>query len=478
MTMAKIRQLWNSPTLMTWASLCVRIGGLAVLLPIVLPRLEAREVLVWQMLSTITLLTAWTDFGFSPTFARVIAFARGGGRLTNLHMPPSARRRLVAPDGELSLGAVIAAQHRVYRRIILLAMILAAVGGTLALLRPVSALADPNQGWLAWIVTMVSSLFMLLNGAVTSVLTGFDRVADTRRRDAIVGAFQLTTAAIVALAGGKLLAIVSVYSVWLVLLYILNRQQARALGATPPKLHEAAEGDILTAVWPAAWRSGVGILMSAGIIQASGLVYAQFATPAAAAAYLLALRAMTAASQISQAPFYSKLPALAQLRAKQRNDDLLRLATRGMVLAQWAFVAAALGVVFVAPSLLRLIGSSVSLPGFSMLALLSAAFFAERYSAMHIQLYSLTNHIVWHIANGATGLLMIGFFFALRPFIGELAIPAAMLVAYGGFCAWYASRLSLKSLQVGRWDFEWRTTAAPMLVLITGLAIGAAIRAG
>lgn len=469
--MARLRRLWDSPTLMTWASLGVRIGGLAILLPIVLPRLTAPEVLVWQMLSTITLLTTWADFGFSPTFARVIAFARGGGGLADLHMPPAARNRLSAADSQVTVGAVIAAQRRIYLRLIVAAMTLAAVGGTLTLLRPVSSLSDPTQGWLAWLFTLGSSILLLLNGAATTVVTGFDRVADTRRRDAVIGGLQLTAAALVALAGGKLVAIVVCYSVWLLPLYILNWRQARTLGGVAPRTQVDGEGDVLIAIWPAAWRSGVGILMSAGIIQASGLVYAQFATPAAAAAYLLAMRAMTAASQISQAPFYSKLPALAQLRAARRNDDLLKLAIRGMVLAQWSFVVGVLGVMFVAPYLLQLIGSSVSLPGFAMLALLSAAFFAERYSSMHIQIYSLTNHIVWHIANGVTGLLMIGLYLALRPFIGELAMPGAMLGAYGGFCAWYASRLSLKSLQIKRANFELRTTAGPLLVLLSAFVV-------
>jgi len=462
---------------MTWASLGVRIGGLAVLLPIVLPRLAAPEVLVWQMLSTITLLTTWADFGFSPTFARVIAFARGGGNLADLHMPLASRKRLHEPDCQLSVGAVIAAQRQVYRRLIVGAMILAAIGGTTTLLRPVSSLSDPAQGWIAWMLTLGSCLLQLLNGAATAVVTGFDRVADTRRRDAVLGALQLTTAALVALAGGKLVAIVSCYLVWQIPLYLLNWWQARGLSAVAPETVADRERDVLIAIWPAAWRSGVGILMSAGIIQASGLVYAQFATPAAAAAYLLAMRAITAASQISQAPFYSKLPALARLRAERRNDDLLKLATRGMVLAQWSFVVGALGVMFVAPYLLHMIGSSVSLPGFTMLALLSAAFFVERYSSMHIQLYSLTNHIVWHIANGVTGLLMIALFLVLRPLIGELAMPAAMLGAYGGFCAWFASRLSLRSLQINRASFEWRTTAGPTVILLSAIIFGALLRA-
>lgn len=471
-----IRAVWMSPTLMIWASLAVRIGGLALLLPVVLVRLKASEVLVWQMLSTITLLTSWADFGFSPTFARVIAFTRGGGRLADLHMPEAVRRRLAGRMGALGLHAVLATQRQVYRRLIAGAVLLAAIGGTAALIRPVAAMDRPIEGWIAWLITLGSTTIILLNGSLVSVLTGFDRIADTRRRDAVVGALQLTSAALVTLAGGGVAAVVACYSIWLVPLYLQNRRHARRLAVTPGDAESASQADVLAAVWPAAWRSGVGILMSAGVIQASGLIYAQYAPAATAAAYLLALRAMSAASQLSQAPFYSKLPSLAQLRGERRHDALIKLAERGMALAEWAFVLAALGVVFVAPRLLELIGSSVRLPGFPMMALLTMAFFVERYSAMHLQLYSLTNHIVWHIANGVTGALMIVLFLVLRPLVGDLAMPGAMLLAYGGFCAWYTSRLSFRALAVPRWSFERRTSVGPAALMISALAAFALAR--
>jgi len=53
---------------MTWASLAVRIGGLAVLLQVVQIRLPAPEVLVWQILSTIIVLETLADFGANAGF--------------------------------------------------------------------------------------------------------------------------------------------------------------------------------------------------------------------------------------------------------------------------------------------------------------------------------------------------------------------------------------------------------------------------
>ena len=117
-----------------------------------------------------------------------------------------------------------------------------------------------------------------------------------------------------------------------------------------------------------------------------------------------------------------------------------------------------------------MIGSSVAFPDPKVSLVLVAAFFVERYCAMHIQIYSLTHHIIWHIMNGVTGVLMIVFGVALFPLMGQIALPLAMLLGYGSAFAWYGSRLSLASLDVKRWTFERRTTFLPLASLIASLA--------
>ncbi|MCX5515489.1 polysaccharide biosynthesis protein [Kaistia algarum] len=472
-----VERVWHSPTLTTWLSLGIRLGGLAVMLPLVLTHLATPEVLVWQMLSTITMMVLWVDFGFGPTFARVIAFARGGGTRADLvrtmrglkAAPPAATPDDHAP---LDLGAVLRTQHAIYIGISVAAMVVAAVVGTATLIRPIANLPSPSAGWIAWIITAFASQLTLLNSANVSILTGFNRLAWVRRIEAANGAAQIGSTCLVILAGGGLIEIVGCYSFWLIPLFVVNRIGARKLEPRDANGKTSRfDRSIFRLIWPAAWRSGIGILMSVGIIQSSGLLYAQFVTPAAAASYLLILRLMTALAPIAQAPFYSKLPVLAELRGAKKHDELCRVAIRGVALAHWTFVVGALSILYIAFPLLKWLGSSVPSPDFWMTATVFLAFFVERYSAMHIQIYSLTHHIVWHIANGITGALMIGLFFLFVPVLGAVAMPAAMLASYLGFCSWYASRLSLQSLDIRRWTFERQTAFWPALTLIAGLLV-------
>lgn len=457
---------------MTWASLTVRIGGLAMLLPIVVSHMATAEVLVWQLLSTITMLINLADFGFSPTFARIIAFARGGGSVAELSSAGLAAGGPVEKGGPpLEIPAVLQAQKIVYRAVIIGAMAIALIGGTAALSQPISRLATPADGWIAGLLSAVAGLFIIANGAKVSILIGFDRIATARRLDAVLGALQLGSTCFVAILHGGLVAIVGCYSAWTILLYVANAYNVRRLEIEPFAKGAHADAELLAAVWRSAWRSGVGILMSTGIIQASGLAYAQIAAPADAAAFLLLLRGITAVSQIAQAPFYSKLPAMAGLRGRGEVAELTKVAMRGMRIATWIFVAGALTLVAAVPPLLMMIHSSVHLPAYEISAVLVLAFFVERYSAMHIQIYSLTHHIVWHVMNGVTGVLMIVYALMLYPLVGHIALPLAMLLGYLTFFAWRGSQLSLRSMDCSRLVFDRQTTLGPGLMLISALAV-------
>lgn len=465
-------KLWFSPTVMTWMSFLLRMGGLAVLLPLILTQLNAREVLIWQLLATITMLVNWTDFGFSPTFARVIAYSLGGGSLGDLQnsMPDKGRRLLKSSQEPIELTALIATQRTIYMGMIACASTIALVAGTATLLHPIGQLTNPSAGWIAWGFTLVASQFTLLNGSQVSILTGFNKIATARKTEAAFGTLQLLSTSLVIIAGGKLIEIVACYSFWQLPLFLVNRFNVSRLSI--PKDEGSIskfDMDIFRVIWPAAWRSGVGILMSAGIIQSSGLIYAQIATAPQAASYLLALRAFTALSQIAQAPFYTKLPILARLRAEGHHDELVKVVKKGMTMTLWLFSLGALTVTIFVPHILEIIKSSIQLPDALMCVLMSVAFYVERYGAMHMQVYSLTNHIIWHKINGITGGLSLVYFLAMFKVIGIYAMPMAMLFGYLTYYTHRTSMLSIRTLDVKRWPYELSTSVGPTGVLLVGL---------
>ncbi len=370
-----LRRLWHSPTFTTWGSLAIRLLSVVFVLPLALVHFSTAEVAVWQLFASMVTLVLILDFGLAPTFSRFIAYARGGARISDF--ADISKRRPVTTSGPNSavMAAVIASMRRAYAAVTLIALVSAGVGGTYLLRTPVEALNSPaliGQAWAAWALILISCGFSFWASAFAAVLQGLDRIAELRRWEILTSAAQIASSAIVLASGGGLLALVASTQCWVI--FGLWRNWALLRRATPDLRHINATSHplVLSAIWKSAWRSGVGILLSQGIIQSSGLFYAQVADATSLAAYLLALRVITLISQFSQAPFYSKLPRLASLYVEGNRGEQLLLAQRGMRLAHWVFIAGVVVVLVFAQPILNLIGSHTPFVSREIWALMAA----------------------------------------------------------------------------------------------------------
>jgi hypothetical protein len=210
----------------------------------------------------------------------------------------------------------------------------------------------------------------------------------------------------------------------------------------------------------------MGVLMGYGLIQASGVMYAQVGSAAGVASYLLALHLIQIIGQFSQAPFYSKLPVLARFFAENKKGVLVALAKRGMGLVCWCYVAGFISLGIVGKPLLKFIGSNADFPANLLWSLMGLAFFVKLYGAMHLQLYSITNHIIWHIVSGVTGTIYIVVcFFLLKP-VDVYAFPLGILAGYLGFYSWYSAMHSYRSFNLSFITFEKSTTLVPLCIMI------------
>lgn len=441
-----------------------------ILLPLVLASFDVETVLVWQLQASILMMLVWIDFGFSPTFARFIALARGAATVGRLRQRASAStsdndgRRI---DGPTLIGTLVA----VNTIMALLGWVLVALIGTWAIYNPILNLYSPNVGWIAWGLTLSSVPLMLLNGVNASILIGTDKITTLRRIETSVGLCQVISNCLVMIMAPSLAILAASNTFWACIGFAANRYFARqALRSEGWKRGPPDWGYMLLA-WATGWRSGVGILFSTGLIQGSGMVLPQLASPETAAAYLLILRLVTLASQISQAPFYSRLPSMTKAFAEGDRTRTIQMAQEGMSLSFWTLTICLLGILFALPPFLVFFDSAVQVPDQTVTILMSFAFFAERYGAMHMQIYTVSNHVIWHIINGITGLTMVLASVAFAPMFGVMSIPIALLVAYSCFLCPTTSFKALKLLQLSRWPFERNTSLFPLLILLMGVGV-------
>lgn len=461
--------LWHSPTATTFGSLLARSLSLVVLLPLVLVRLSTEEIALWYLFAAIASLQLLMDLGFNPTFVRATAYTMGGASAAALQAPAAGTR---ASADWTALQQVWGTMHYIYQRLGALWLVALATFGTLAVTRPIGLAANPDSAWLAWTVVVGVSSISLGCSAFVTFLAGIDEVATLRRWEMVTSVGATLTGAATLLAGGDLLALTLGYHAWSLAGVLGNRRRAlNALGGRARQYGGAQRhAAVLAQLWPQAWRTAIGVLTGFALMQLSGVLFAQTASAAAAATYLMALRLIQAVSQFSQAPFYSRLPALARLYSEGRREEVLEIARRGMRLAYATFVAGFLGLAFAGDPLLRLIGSRAAFPDPWLWTLLGLAIFAERYGAMHLNLYSTTNRIVNHIANGGAALLCLAVAGASYRPLGVYAFPVGLLAANVGFYAWYAASRSYAAFSLRPWAFERGVLAVPLIILLAYVA--------
>jgi hypothetical protein len=99
-------------------------------------------------------------------------------------------------------------------------------------------------------------------------------------------------------------------------------------------------------------------------------------------------------------------------------------------------------------------------------AVLGLALWFERYGNMHLQLFSVSHRVLWHIAQTVTGADFLIVAWLAYPRLGVIALPLGMLVGNLCFLAGYARFHSGKLFQLPFPWFDLRTAALPLLTLL------------
>lgn len=435
-----------------------------IVLPLVLRKLSPEELAVWYLFGSVMALQTIADIGFAPSFSRAIAYAVSGAK----SIEQSSESQSAGEPNWTLTEKIVGTMRPVYGRLAAAAALLLAVFGTIALQRPVSRLSDPLVGWAAWALVVAAMWVSTKANLYGAYLQGVNQVARFRRWEAITLVGASLSSVVALLCGGRLLALVAVSQVWVLVAALRDRQLARTVvqGRFRSFAANSIDPTIFRQLWLRAWRSGVGIILSRGVVWSSGLIVAQYVGAAEIAAYLLALRLVQALADLASAPLYSKLPLLAGWYSAGRRADIVSVARRGMRLGFAFFVAGAVTLGIAGDWLLDVLGSSIAFPAPDLWLAMSLAFFVERYGAFHIQLYSTTNHIIWHTANGVTGTLFLAGALFLLPRQGVLAYPVAMLLSYVSFFSWYAARHTYRAFGLSFVEFERSTSLAPFAALL------------
>lgn len=469
-----IEQIRDSPTLNTWLSYSTKALSLFIVLPLILREFSAEEITLWYLFATIISLQSLVDIGFKNTFIRFIAFAKGGVLKIGTYISAPDTNIEESASAHRLIGNIYSSMRVIYLFLVSVLFLLLISAGSLSLKNPISKIADHSQGWIAWSIIVIVSCVRLYGNIYANFLDGLNKVALVRRWEALTSIMGIINSILFLIFYKSLLMLVIANQFWVVISVLRNKwlcsKVDENLFAKIP-LSWSVDRGLLKEIWKPAWRSGLSGLMSNGLNDFVSILYAQVGNSQQVGSYLLAIRIITQIKEVSMAPFYSKIPYLAQLFSQGKKSELFKVAQRGMFLSSLIFVIGSISTGVLMNHLLDIIGSKIVFVPKELWLLIVLAFFIHRIGAMHIQIYSTSNHIISHVADGVSGVIFIVVSFLLIKPLGLYAIPIAMLSGYAGFYLWYAAQHSYRFMNTTMIEFEKKAAMIPCFLILLYLLI-------
>jgi len=464
-----ILKFWESPTFTTWGSFLSKSLYAVLLLPVITTVLSSEDITIWLLFNIFIGLQNIGDLGFGVTFIRVMSYAMGGATdITDF----DKREKIKRAEG--INWNLIERSDATTKKILLytgLAFILfLTIAGYFTLKKPIGFTINQDEAWISFVLILITT-FIRFNGNRYSIfLQGVNNMAMLRRWEAIISGLAVISGFFVALLTRSLLYIILNQQVWAIIQTLFNRYLCRSIfdGRYRNFKSHGFDRELFRATFPAAWKSWVGVLMSYGTMQASGLVVAQLGNTPSVSAYLFSLKILDIIKNFGNAPFYSKIPLYNRLFAEGNTKGLLAGIKNGMLFSLSSFAIVAVFTGIAGQPLLKLIGSNVNMVSPWIWTAMIFSYFFERYGALHLQLYSISNNIVWHIANGISGLIFIclSFVFVIVLDLGIISFPLALIISCLSFYTWYSAGKSYRYFNLSFREFEYRTSFYPFLLLI------------
>jgi hypothetical protein len=432
-----LQYIRKSPNITTWGNMFAKLTTLLLLTPFVLASYPVSEAELWLIYLTYFSFILLFDFGFSATFVRIFGYTLAGKKI----LKTSVNNRTGKNDTEV--GGIYNFMKKIYLIISLVAILLSVLVGKYLVESTFDSSLEGGMAVNLWLVTSLLGGTALYVACYSAFLQGMNQVALVQRTQLFTSILQFFSTALILHLSGSIVFSAINYQLWMVISGLLIRRKSHKLYKNnclirPREINTPLKFSILQS----SWRSGIGTFMSHGTILLVSFMITDMVSAEETVEYLFILQILRSTSAFSQVPFYSKLPLFSKLYAGNFQDKLLSIASTSMRQTMLLYLAICLFVWFFGAWFFGLIGSKYALSSNALLFYLMVGFGLERFGAMHMQLYSLTNHIVWHKINGITGVSIIlltslffnlgahGLFFALAFLISNLAIYLPMSFNY------------------------------------------------
>lgn len=432
---ALIPRMWGSAYPVAVLGTVIRVGANLLLLPLILRQLAPELQALWWVFLSLGALAGLTDLGFGHVISRVYGFLWAGAEdVAEEGLAGSVRSKEPNLPRLRVLNCTV---RHLYFWVSVIATTLLLAGGTWVLGKQIGKLADPTSGWLAWAGYLTAVAYNVFTGHWVMACTGVNRVRSIHIAYTVGGVSYLVTAALLLHLGAGLLALVVATAARSFVTRSIAKRSYE--DAVPPEKGVKVEVDLelLKRLWPNARKFGIMAFGAYLIGQANTMIASHTLPVEQIASYGLSVQAVAFLISFSNLWLSVKWPHITVLRTQGALIEMSELFARRLSLVSATFLMGALGLLFVGPALIDMIGarSNVLPPEQLVIYLLWAI---QQVWAYHFGLLTFTENVVpFYRLSIFSGVVSVILSFALTHKYGIWGLLYAPLFAELTCAFWY-----------------------------------------
>lgn len=450
-------RVYESAVVWTLIFSVVRTFGNLLVLPVMLRKLPAEDLGFWYVFLALAGISSLVDMGFFPTMSRVTAYLWAGAKeiprmgVVAVEEEPGAD---LAPNYRL-LADLVKTMRLYYLGLGALVTILMAAGGTAWVVAHARSLPHANLIVGAWLLFLPALFVNTTSGMWHPLLSGINRVRLGQQISvwASLVNYSVTLAAL--LLGAGLYAPVAGY----LMMGLVSRMAARFKfnELTAAKAHAKTarwSRDLLGALWPTAWRTGIVTLGIYLTLNASTLICASYLGVKTTASFGLSMQLTLAAISIATAFVSVKLPLFAQLHARNRRYEIAQIVFSRLRWFWLVYLGLSLVTIFFANAVLvNFLHSKTPLLSTSFLVVLFFIVGLEGHHAIFREITLTSHRNPFALPVVLSGIFIVFLSILLVPWIGVWGLLLAPGVVQLSFNNWWTVLVGLRSMGATAIDY-------------------------
>lgn len=449
----------SSAQINTWVSMIIRGLILATLIFYAGVAIDPINSTIFLILISILSFQGILDFGFIPTFVRIIAY---------VNRDKTNSDKLIVNKfnfSNTSMDEVLHVFRWLYLRLTIFFFLIVLIGGFFSIKNLVYDSEEKIIAWLSLCITSFGGIFFFSHSRYASVLTGLNKIALQKKIEIYINAPTLTILIIGLMLKINYFLMLCILNFSFIALFYFTKKEVYKFINRKNQFSKQLNLNLLKNVFSSAWRSGLGVLMTMGTINSSAIIVSNLVVPEIASKYLIAQRLIIAISSYSYVPFQIIIPKISNLYASNNIKEALDLASLAKNKVIPLIIFLSLSVLFFTEYLFPYMNIKFNFIDLNIWLLLIIYAILERAGALALQTQTINNVVRWHIANGFTGLIMIIIIPILYNSFGLMGVPLSFILSYMFFYYPFSLRMLHNDLNYLNFYQEIFIVIIPIMIL-------------